>query len=319
MASSSGLCRAAVAFALIASVASAQEQEPPFRVETPFGPGETWRLRTEVTTMEQPVQQGEDEAEVSTVVWTESAAVEARPAGFALRSTLTSWRMESRAPNAESRMVYDAEDLSTIRVGGREVDFAHTWVFEFDPSWRLLGVAGQRETLEQLYERAVADMDGWGKWLGSTLGPYVVDLMSARLEEQLIRSNDDGGTPVRVVMERLRAAGRLEPGFEKRFDAVGDLPAGTVRFVGVGDAGAELEVEFDVQQTADGSVTEYAFAIDDAGRLTRLVAIGTKVVTKGDQDVRVTSRYAYTLEQVIQADATSVPTREQEPAQPRPY
>lgn len=335
MSSSSGLSRAAVAFATAALIAAgaafAQEQgQEPFRVQTPFSAGESWRLRTEVTTMELPVDEDEDEAEVNTVTWTESTEVEARPLGFALRSTLTSWRMDSRAPNAESRVAYEDEDLSTLRIGGREVDFARTWTYEFDPSWRLLGVSGQHETVKQLYERAMADMasaeDGWGKtlglWLGRALGPFFVDRMSERLEEHLLRSNAEGAAPVRVVMERLRAVGTIEPGFEAPVATAGDLPAGTVRFVGVGEAGAEFRVEFDVQQQADQPVAEYAFAIDDGGRLVRLVAMSTRVVTQGERDVRVTTRYAYTLEEVIPSPdrpAPGVPTREREPAQPRPF
>lgn len=340
MALSSRLPRAGAAFATalfvsgVSGAAVAQEQgQAAFRVETPFGPGETWRLRTELTTMELPVAQGEEEAEVTAVAWTESAAVESRPLGFALRSTLTSWRMDSRAPNTESRVRYDDDDLSTIRIGvGREEDFARTWTYEFDPAWRLLGVSGQRETVEQLYARAMADMsdrdDGCGKmlgrWLGTTFGPLVVDRISERLEERLLRSNAEGAAPVRIVMERLRAAGAIEPGFEARVAAAGDLPAGTVRFVGVGDGGAEFEVEFDVQQEPSGEapVNEYSFVIDDAGRLTRLIAMSTRI----ERDVRVTSRYAFALEQVIPRAEGGAPVQpdvetgdEQQPARPRPF
>lgn len=338
MALSSRLPRASVAFAtalFVSGAVVAQEQgQAAFRVEAPFGPGETWRLRTEVTTMELPEGEGDDQAEVTAVAWTESAAVEARPLGFALRSTLTSWRMDSRAPNVESRMRYDEDDLSTIRIGAdREEDFARTWTYEFDPSWRLLGVSGQRETVEQLYARALADMsereDGCGRmlgrWLGTTFGPLVVDRMSERLEEHLLRSNAEGAAPVRVVMERLRAAGAIEPGFEARVAPAGDLPAGTVRFVGLREGGAEFKVEFDVQQEPSGEapVNEYSFVIDDAGRLTRLIAMSTRV----ERDVRVTSRYAYALEQVIPPAEGGAPpaqpdveTGEQDaPARPRPF
>jgi hypothetical protein len=336
MTPSSRLPRATVALATalfvsgVSGAVVAQEQgQAAFRVEAPFGPGETWSLRTEVTTMELPTGEGEDEAEVTAVAWTESAAVEARPLGFALRSTLTSWRMDSRAPNVESRMRYDEDDLSTIRIDAdREEDLARTWTYEYDPSWRLLGVSGQRETVEQLYARALADRsgrdDGWGdrlgRWLGTTFGPLVVDRISARLEEHLLRSNAEGAAPVRVVMERLRAAGAIEPGFEAPVAAAGDRPAGTVRFVGLGDGGARFEVEFDVQQQPQG-VSEYSFVIDDAGRLTRLIAVSTRV----ERDVRVTSRYAYALEQVTPTSEGTpaqpdVETGEQDaPARPRPF
>jgi hypothetical protein len=336
MSSTSELSRAVVAFASAALIAAGvtfgQEQEQPFRVQTPFGAGETWQLRSEVTTLELPVDEGEDRAEVNTLTWTESAQVEARPIGFGLRSTLTSFRIDSRAPYTESRVNYDDEDLRKIRIAsGREEDFARTWTYELDPSWRLLGVSGQQETVQQLYERAMADMstqeDGCGKalgrWLGRTVGPFVVERMSERLEEQLIRSNDEGLAPVRVVMERLRAAGTIEPGFAAKVEGAGEMPGGTVRFVGVGEGGAQFEVELDVQQATEQPVAEYSFVIDDAGRLTRVDTMTTNVAKQGGRDVRVTTRFAYTLEQVTPAsgrpEQPGVDTGEQEPPRSRPF
>lgn len=299
-----GLTVACLAFAC-AGAAAAQEGGA-FRVpeDQRFQGGETWRTRTQVQTTETPVgREGEDER--TTIVWTESADVLDRPHGFALRSTLGSWRMESTAPNMQTRIEYTDEDLQTITIGrdGREVEFARTWTYEFDPSWRLLDVSGQRRTLKQLYMHATREMAGerdgcdLRSWFMRRARPYVVDRWSERLEEAFVRMNEEGLAPVRVVMERLRGGEELGADFAAKLQPAGDMPGGTIRFLGVGDQGAEFRVEFDVQGTAE-PVPGYAFAIDDAGRLAWLDAIGTRIDEQDGGDVRVTTRYTYTLEAV---------------------
>lgn len=297
---------AALAFAGVAAAAAQEGGGQGFQVpeDRRFQGGETWRTRTEIETTRTPIGRDADD-EVTTIVWTESADVLERPHGFALRSTLGSWRLHATAPNTETTIDYDDEDLRTITIGrdGREVEFARTWTYEFDPSWRLLDVSGQRRTLKQLYMHATREMsgkhDGCGlrSWFARRARPYVVERWSEGLEEALVRMNNDGLAPVRVVMERLRGGEVIGRDFEARVAAAGDLPAGTVRFVGVGDGGAEFRVSFDVQGT-EAPVPEYAFAIDDAGRLSWLHAVGTDVVEEDGRELRVTSRFSYDLEEV---------------------
>lgn len=288
------------------SVAAAQERGEAFRVpeERRFQGGETWRARTEIETTRTPI--GRDaEDEVTTIVWTESDDVLDRPHGFALRSTLTSWRLRSTAPNTETTIEYDDDDLQTITIGrdGREVEFARTWTWEFDPAWRLLDVSGQRRTLKQLYMHATREMAGerdgcdLRSWFMRRARPYVVERWSERLEQAIVRMNNDGLAPVRVVMERLRGGEAIDRDFEARVAAAGDMPAGTVRFVGMGEAGAEFRVTFDVQGT-DRPVPEYAFGIDDAGRLAWVDAVGTDVVEEDGREMRVTTRFSFDLEEV---------------------
>lgn len=288
----------------------------PFRVpdEARFQGGETWRVRNEVHTTRTRVGR-EGEEEVTTIVWTETSDVLDRPHGFALRSTLTSWRMRATGPRSETTVEYGDEDLRTIEVGrdGREVELARTWTYEFDPSWRLLDVSGQRRTLKQLYMKAARDMTGDGgrcglrAWIVRRMGPFVVDRWSAAVEEALLRMNREGLAPVRVVAEHLRGGGEVGPGFEARLRPAGDLPGGRVRYVRRGEAGAEFRVEFDVQR-ADVPVPEYAFAIDDAGRLAWLDLVVTRVVDRDGDAARVTTRVSYVLEEV-----TRTPQRTGEP------
>ncbi|MCO5166590.1 MAG: hypothetical protein M9894_09520 [Planctomycetes bacterium] len=281
--------------------AAAQEGDA-FRIDERFQPGETWRARTEMRTVEAPLGR-EGEEETTTIVWTESAEVLDRPQGFALRSTLTGWRMHAVAPNVETRITYDDDDLQTIRIGQRELEFARTWTYEFDPTWRLLAVTGQERTIKQLYARVARDMAGdrpARRWFLRRFGPWMVERWSQRLEAWLVRSNNEGSAPVRVVMERLRAGDAIEDGFEARVPATGALPTGKVRYVGRGDAGAEFRMTFDV--TGDTPAPEYAFAIDDAGRLTWLEATGTRIVREDGRGKRVTTHYAYALQQVTPPD-----------------
>ncbi len=305
-----------------AGLAAAQQQDagPSFRVsdDQRFGGGETWRTRTELETTRAPIgRQGEDE--VTTIVWGESSDVLERPHGFALRSTLRSWRLRATGPNTETTIEYDDEDLRTIRVGEREVDFARTWTYEFDPSWRLLDVSGQRRTFKQLYARAMRDMGGEGdrcgglrSWFMRRARPFVVDRWSEGVEEALVRMNAEGLAPVRVVMERLRGGDELGADFEARLAPAGDLPAGTIHLVGRGERGAEFRVTFDVQGT-DKPVPEYAFAIDDAGRLAWLDALGSDVVEQDGRELRVTTRFSYALEEVTR----QAPPQEQPQRGPR--
>lgn len=315
---------AASALLALASTCAALAQDAPFRVETPFAGGERWALREQLVTTEVPLGADEDEAEVSRLVWTEAAEVLRRPQGFALRLTLDAFRLDARAPNVETRMRYDEDDLRTIEVEpGREVPFERTWTYEYDDAWTLLDVSGQRETLAQLYDRALVDRareegDGCnlGTWLATRARGFVVDRWSRGVEAWQKTVSNQGGAPVRAVMARLRAGGELEPGFAARFEGSEYLPGGVVRLVGRDERGARFRAEF------DGSGSDwplYAFVIDDAGRLAWLETARTEV--QGGR--RVTSEYTFSIERVERGEAepapqgAETPTGEGEPAPPR--
>lgn len=298
---------------LWACVAGAQEG--PFRVERPFGGGERWALREELVTREVPVGEAEERGEVNRYVWTERAEVLQRAQGFALRLTLESFRMDARAPNVETRMTYGEQDLRTIEVGrGREVPFHRTWTFEYDPTWRLIDVSGQRETVSQLYDRMLADVgdadDGEGCSLGAWLArrgkTFVVDRWSRGFEDWQKKVVNQGGAPVRAVMARLRAGEAIQPGAELRFEAGRELPAGAVRYVGREEGGARFRVAFDVEVTEERPAPEYSFLIDDAGRLVSLESARTKI--EGGR--RVATEYTFAL-RVEQGEEESQP--EQQP------
>ena len=268
---------------------AASAQEAPFRVETPFAGGERWALREELVTREVPLGQDERRGEVNRFLWTESAEVLERGQGFALRLTLESFHLDATAPNVETRVRYDADDLK---------DFPRTWTFEYDPTWRLLDVSGQRETMANLYDRMLQDAEvdeercPVGRWIGERAKPFVVDRWSRGFEGWQKRVCNDGGAPVRAVMARLRAGEAIDPGSEVRFEGAGELAGGAVRYVGRDADGARFRVAFDAQGAEDRPAPEYSFVIDDAGRLTRLESKRTKL----DGGLRTTTEYTFTLD-----------------------
>jgi hypothetical protein len=286
------MLRSVALFALV-STCAAMAQDAPFRVEEPFAGGERWALREELVTRELPVGEAEEEGEVSRVTWTETATVLRRAQGFALRMTLDSFHVDSRAPNVETRVRFDEEDLRDVP---REL------TFELDSTWSLLDVSGQREVFAGLYDRMMgkkkhADDGGCdaGRWFGKRARPFVVDRWSRGFERWQKMVINERGAPIRLVMARLRD-GEVEPGFTARLEAQGHSPAGTVRFAGRDERGARFTVEFDVAR--DAPAPEYAFWIDDAGRLTRIETTRTKV----EGGTRTTTEYVYALERVEQGE-----------------
>lgn len=283
---------------------AAVAQDAPFRLEEPFGAGERWALREELVTREVPLGYAEDgEGQVARFAWTQRAEVLDRARGFALRVTLESFRMESRGPNVETRVGYDAEDLRALQVGrGEELPLQLTWTFEYDAAWTLLDVAGQEETLSQLYDRMLADVmrgadeegRNLGAWFAERAKPFVVDRWSRSFEDWQKAASNQAGAPVRAVMARLRGGEAIEPGAALPFEAAGDLPAGAVRYVGREDGGARFRVAFDDAHAEERPAPEYSFLIDDAGRLVRLESASTKV--EGER--RVATQYRFALEGV---------------------
>jgi hypothetical protein len=289
-----------VASLLLALAAQAQEQPPPDGSKE-LQDGERWRTSLRLVTSEVPVGQDQAQADTTTIAWTESSQALARPHGFALRSALVDYRVEINGPNARTAVAYGAEDL-------RRLGCDQPWTVELDPTWRVLDISGphapgdaRRAALREARGEEEGDHDGCALrgWFGRRArgdGGWHVRMTNEHL------------APVRVVMARLGGGAAIEEGFTARVEAAGFLPAGEVRFTGEGEGGSTFQVIFDVQGT-DLPAPAYSFAIDEAGRLTRLHATGSWV----RDGVRHTREYAWALEEVTPPGVT-----EETPSRPAP-